>query len=233
MCFFVETFLKLFPIEGEGISQELSLHPVHLSPDKDGLLPPSALVPFCSYQGDVDLLGQRRSDMGNLTVCDKFKPIILEGQLCYSIEVADFVKSKTNPTQWDNNNDGLLLLLDPKPYPLTPSDIGAQRKNQDSFKVYIHTLAQHTAYGPGSYGMNALKKMTGTESFLQLPDSQKKCRVHNREKCQTDKFLEQVKRNCSCVPWPLVTECAREEVKFLKLIKFQFQPGAQHLWTRE
>ena len=139
MCFFVETFLKLFAIEGEGISQELALHPVHLSPDRDGLLSPSSLVPFCSYQGDVDLLGQRRSEMGNLTVCDKFKPIILEGQLCYSIEVADIVKSKTNPSQGGNNKNGLLLLLDPNPYPITPSDIGAQRNNPDSFKVCIHT----------------------------------------------------------------------------------------------
>ena len=212
MCFFVETFLKLFPIEGEGISQELSLHPVHLSPDKDGLLPPSALVPFCSYQGDVDLLGQRRSDMGNLTVCDKFKPIILEGQLCYSIEVADFVKSKTNPTQWDNNNDGLLLLLDPKPYPLTPSDIGAQRKKQDSSKVYIHTLAQHTAYGPGSYGMHALKSLISTDNFLQLPDGEKKCRVHNQEECRAEKFLDQVISNCSCVPWPLASGTTDKKV---------------------
>ena len=212
MCFFVETFLKLFPIEGEGISQELSLHPVHLSPDKDGLLPPSALVPFCSYQGDVDLLGQRRSDMGNLTVCDKFKPIILEGQLCYSIEVADFVKSKTNPTQWDNNNDGLLLLLDPKPYPLTPSDIGAQRKKQDSSKVYIHTLAQHTAYGPGSYGMHALKSLVSTDNFLQLLDGEKKCRVHNQEECQAGKYLHQVISNCSCIPWPLGNERTDEKV---------------------
>ena len=130
---------------------------------------------------------------------------------------------------------GLFLLLDPNPYQFEKNGLGVEIEENDkqSFKVFIHTLAQHTAYGPGSYGMHALKKMTGTESFLQLPDAQKKCRVHNREKCQTDKFLEQVKRNCSCVPWSLVTERTREEVKFFKLIKFQFQPGAQLLWTRE
>ena len=151
--------------------------------------------------------------MGNLTVCDKFKPIILESQLCYSIDVADIAKNKTTFSHGDNR-DGLLLLLDPNPYPVTPSDNRANRNKDKLFKVYIHTLAQHTAYGPGAYGMHALKRMTGTESFLQLPDGQKKCRVHNREKCQTGEFLDQVKLNCRCVPWPLVTERAKEEVKF-------------------
>ena len=35
----------------EGL-RELSLHPVHLIRDLQGNLPPSALVPFCFYQGD-------------------------------------------------------------------------------------------------------------------------------------------------------------------------------------
>ena len=78
-----------------GVSRELSLHPVHLTPDKDGNLPPSALVPFCSYQGDSNLLGQERPELDNLTICDKFKSTILEGQLCYSLNIAKLGKKLT------------------------------------------------------------------------------------------------------------------------------------------
>ena len=47
--------------------------------------------------------------------------------------------------------------------------------------------------------------MTGTQNFKDLPDQKKKCSVHNREECQTQTYLDQIKRECKCVPWALVT----------------------------
>ena len=140
-------------------------------------------------------------ELGNASVCDKFKPFLLDGQLCYSLDFARYAKI---PAKVGKRN-GLLLLVDHNPYGIKSSgrNYEAQLNDEQSFKVYIHTLAQHTAYGPGAYGMNALKSMTGKDSFLQLSDDQKKCRVHNREECQTAKFLEQVNTNCNCVPWSL------------------------------
>ena len=41
------------------------------------------------------MLGQKRPELDNLTVCDKFEPTILEGQLCYSIDVAKLEKRQT------------------------------------------------------------------------------------------------------------------------------------------
>ena len=141
--------------------------------------------------------------MNNVTVCDKFKPTILEGQLCYSLNIAEL---REYPTKSDKSN-GLLLLLDPKPYELIEkagnsrgSEIGRQK-----FKVFVNTLAQYTSFGPGSYAMNTLKKMTGTVSFKQLPDHQKRCMIHDREECQTQKYLEQVQKECKCMPWALQT----------------------------
>ena len=44
-----------------------------------------------------------------------------------------------------------------------------QEARGQSFKVYTHTLAPHTIFGPGSYaisyGLRAFKKMTGTTNF--------------------------------------------------------------------
>ena len=187
----------------------MSLHPVHLTPDKEGNLPPSALVPFCSYQGESSLLGRQLPEMGNLTVCDKFQPTILEGQLCYALDSALLKGHSTK----SGKSSGLLLLLDPNPYHLNQKGKSAWGFNEDdsTFKVYIQTLAQFTAFGPGSYGMSALKKMTGTESFEQLPDHQKKCLVHNREECQTRSFLDQVQKECKCMPWALQNDQVGKE----------------------
>ena len=90
-----------------------------------------------------------------------------------------------NSTKSGKSN-GLLLIVDPEPYLLNqkddPTTKGSKRGNLD-FKVYVHTLAQYTTFGPGLLAMSALKKMTGTTSFSGLPDYEKKCVVHNREQC--------------------------------------------------
>ena len=149
--------------------------------------------------------------MNNVTVCDKFKPTILEGQLCYSLNIAEL---REYPTKSDKSN-GLLLLLDPKPYELIEkagnsrgSEIGRQK-----FKVFVNTLAQYTSFGPGSYAMNTLKKMTGTKSFKQLPHHQKRCMVHNREECQTQKYLEKVQTECKCIPWVFQNNQVQNEIQ--------------------
>ena len=183
----------------------MSLHPVHLIPKSEGNLPPSALVPFCSYQEDFSLLGQARPELGNITLCDKFKPTVLEGQPCYSLDAAKYIKKTTKTGQ----RSGLFLLVDSKPYK-SKSEI--EGIDQESFRVYIHTLAPHTAYGPGSYGMHTMKRMTGTTNFHQLPDKQKKCQLHSREACQTKELLNLIKANCSCIPWPLMTDSHSEKV---------------------
>ena len=181
----------------ENISRELSTHPVHLKPDIYGNIPPSALVPFCSYQGNSSLLGEARLELQNMTFCGQFQPTLLEGQLCYSLNAAEYKGEQTTTAK----NSGLLLLLDPNPYEIRSTDgsFRAARNDQESFKVYIHTLAEHTAFGSGAYALHTLKRMTGTPKFYQLPDGQKECQVHSRERCQTEKFLNQVKDNCNCI----------------------------------
>ena len=118
----------------------------------------------------------------------------------------------------------------------TDGRVKAARNEEESFKVYIHTLAPHTVYGPGAYAMHTLKKMTGKTSFYQMRDSQKECQVHSREKCQTLRFLKDVKTNCSCVPWALTAEDHKNEVisKFVHSMpkKYFFLKGAHLLWTR-
>ena len=175
-------------------------------------MPPSAFIPLCSYQGNSSLLGQTRRELNDVKICDKFRPTILEGQLCFSLDIA---KLGEKPTKSGKSNR-LFLLLDPNPYQLKDVDeknIQGSRTGGQSFKVFIHTLAQFTASGPGVFAMSTLKRMTGTKSFKELPDKQKQCFAHNREDCQTQKYLDQVHRGCNCTPWALGTDQGKDQVK--------------------
>ena len=108
---------------------------------------------------------------------------------------------------------GLFLLLDPKPYHLNSNERTRGSKTKDnSFKLFVHSLAQFTTFGPGSYGMTTLKRMTHTKSFDQLPEHQKKCLAHNREICQTQMYLDQVEKKCKCVPWALAITQRKSKV---------------------
>ena len=198
-------FFHMFSDEIEDL-KSIAIHPVHLKPDKEGSLPPSALIPFCSYQGDSDILGSQSPMLDNETMCDQFEPTILEGQLCYSLDTIK-LKGKTK----SGKANGLFLLLDPFPYRPNITEENVLRFKDKSFKIHIHTLAQFTTFGPGSYEMSALKKMTGTATFMQLPEENRMCSVNvqNREDCQTQKYLEEVETECNCIPWALRTNKER------------------------
>ena len=159
------------------------------------------------------ILGRQSLEVDNVTLCDQFEPIILEGQQCFSL---DTVKLKGKVKSGKAN--GLFMLLDPNPYPLNMTDENLPDSEDQFFKIRIHTLAQFTVFGPGSYEMSTLKKMTGTSSFLQLPEDEKMCFVHNREDCQTQNYLEEVRRNCNCIPWALQID----RVRNMNLFEFSF-----------
>ena len=152
------------------------------------------------------------TELGNITVCDKFEPLSLEGQLFYSLNVSKHVqKQKSN----SGKANGLVLLLDSDPFQLNIANKKSDGFESEgkSFKVFIHTLAQYSTFGSGSYELSSLKRMTGTESFKELPDNQKECTVLNREECQNQKFLDAVQKNRKCIPWILQTGQSKIEVR--------------------
>ena len=64
---------------------ELSSHHVHLK-TKLGALVPSAFIPFCAYKTDLLLLGEHIKGL-KFPVCNKFTPTVLDGQLCYNLDI--------------------------------------------------------------------------------------------------------------------------------------------------
>ena len=78
-----------------GTANEVSLHPPHLL-DSSGSLTPAALIPFCAYQTNMTLLGEKKEGL-KFTVCSKFKATVLDGQLCYSLNLSSIQTLKSKP----------------------------------------------------------------------------------------------------------------------------------------
>ena len=157
----------------------------------------------------MTLLGQKIEAI-DFIPCTKFKPSLLEGQLCYSIDIRSLEKRKTK----SGKSAGLVLLIDSggqqKEHTQEEEatientlDLESSGTKGNSPKIYLNTLSSFTDFRVGSYGMAALKKMTGTDSFLKQTDSEKKCRIGTLEDCQTKWYLDTVQKRCGCIPWSL------------------------------
>ena len=136
--------------------------------DSSGNMTPAALIPFCAYQTDMLLVGHSLLSTNN---------------------------------QKEGRNNGLLIILDLG----TPEDNGktssSGKSNQSNnfirletlspktshARIYLNMLSSFSAYRAGSYGMTALKQMTGTSSFMKLSDDGKG-------------YIKEVMKECGCVP---------------------------------
>ena len=192
----------------------MSLHPPHLV-DSSGSLTPAALIPFCAYQTNMTILSQTLPDLSfkvDRHFCSKFKPIVLCGQLCYSLEVSmlDVENSKSGL------KNGLLLIVDPgktdfvnNKEKTTDQDhygllnLEPLRETEGPASIYINTLAGFTDFRAGSYAMTGLKKTTGTKSFLNLPDEIKGCQNEMYEDCIAQRYIIKAQQKCGCFPWAL------------------------------
>ena len=166
----------------------IASHPAHLQPGSA-----SALIPFCGFAGELSRLGARLED-SSLLQCDKFSPVILEGELCYQLNVTSHLSKPISfgPAQ------GLLLILDQNPElsvgvePEDKMDARSERldtgtvNRERSARVYIHTLAGHWSLKPGLHSLTSVKEVTGTPSFMALTQLQRGgCQAEEREGCQT------------------------------------------------
>ena len=193
-------------------AHEVSLHPPHLI-NSSGSLTPAALIPFCAYQTDMTLLGENRQDFP-FQACNKFQTTVLDGQICYTLKLS----SKQTGKSKSGKQAGLMMLIDQgvvqmktqrnRPLKdlreeLKQIDLESLDHDDNTARIYLNTLASFSDTRAGSYGMSSLKKMTGTDSFLKQTDEQKNCRIQSAEDCQAKEYIEKVREECGCIPWPL------------------------------
>ena len=150
---------------------------------------------------------------------------MLEGQLCYTIDLNKTHKGKTKPGE----KYGLTFLVDTGPLSAaammknrqdtnwnqssTTFDIKVSDKDETDARIYVHLVSGYSNYGAGSYSMTSLKKMTGTTSFMEFPDGTKKCQKESFEACHAKRYFEKVEEECGCVPWALKSVHASKVTK--------------------
>ena len=156
--------------------------------------------------------------------CSQFKPTVLEGQLCYSLDISSIVTNNTKAGQ----KNGLVLIIDPgrhKDTEIKQSDhsladqfqsfnFEQNHKVSGLASIYLNMLASFTDYRAGSYALSAPKRMTGSDSFLALPAEENKCQMESFEDCQAKKYVEEVQARCGCVPWALSSALSLKDPTF-------------------
>jgi hypothetical protein len=171
---------------------------------------PAAFIPFCAFRGDLTTLSEPVSGL-EFPACNQFKPAILGGQVCYSLNVSSVLSTAGKKTE-SGKNKGIFFAVD-----LTNSRIygGKQGKknsellypdssdDQNTFAIHINTLSRVSDARPGLYIMTDMRKMTGTKNFLALPDETKHCQLEPEDDCKLRRYVEEAKKLCDCVPWIL------------------------------
>ena len=66
----------------------MSNHPVHII-DEDEELSPTALIPFCTFGGNMSVMGVK-IDQFDVPVCNSFRPKIIMDQLCYTVDPNEY-----------------------------------------------------------------------------------------------------------------------------------------------
>ena len=136
----------------------ISNHPVHIL-DEHNIPSPSAFIPFCSFGGNMSVMQEYVPNFPN-RVCNKFSPIVLEGRICYQVDVNEFmnqVDSKKLMTHglifmMDYNEDRLGLDTN-NDETSVDKDYGDMQKKDDKKEkamIYIETLGMH------NYELNSL-----------------------------------------------------------------------------
>ena len=72
---------------------KITNHPVHIY-DEDGDLSPSAFIPFCQFGRNMHFM-ILQTDLLKMPVCNSFKAKIFYDQLCYEVDVNEFVENES------------------------------------------------------------------------------------------------------------------------------------------
>ena len=183
-----------------------SSHPPHIF-DNDNVESASAFIPFCAYRSKLGIFDPPIAlPNSSLAICNSFKPTILDGQLCYKLDL----KLKVG----EGERNELMLLLDYN------EDRSLQQIFKDQLvqgmesdennlyldsvdnenleaKIHMNTLSQKRYFGGGAYKMTDVKKMTSNDDFLKMPFDTINCDAREfYEDCKTRKLLEL----CDCIP---------------------------------
>ena len=201
-------------------------HPPHLDLNS---LTTSVFIPFCAFKTSMMISDPpKRQTNVSFPFCSSFQPTILEGQLCYELQV--------NTTSGEGKRNQLTLLLDysedrsiyasldqtedDDSTEINTLDLdGAESLQTKEAKIHINTLSSFKGFGGGTYKMTAAKKISVTDHFLSMPLDDRKCEIESYEVCRTRKLIEK----CKCVPFEALGSQVRAQLSMNVLFEKKFQ----------
>ena len=77
--------------------------------DENGEQSPSAFIPFCGYGRNYSALGGVKFKNFNSTFCNSFRPSFVKDQLCYEVDVKEYLDKDTISKDLSS---GLIFLMD-------------------------------------------------------------------------------------------------------------------------
>ena len=120
-------------------------HPVHIV-NETGQISPSSFIPFCSFGEEMNAMGIKMDNF-DVPVCNSFKEIIHNDQLCYQIDLEKFKKAEMLDKQLKH---GLVIILDEnkdRQFILGDKKIGGKRnlfspEEENSIQIHLDTISK-------------------------------------------------------------------------------------------
>ena len=207
----------------------MSSHPVHLI-NKHGDHLPTALIPFCSFAGDMDILGQE-VDGFSVPVCTAFSSSLFFGKLCYTLDINDIL-AHHNIKLRVGKAHGLSLLIDlnqDRHFGYHKKDLKQEeekrghfiksRKNDGKAKIFLDTLEPLEIIGGGDIALTNIKKITGEKDYYNFASENNICQnEESPTECSARMISEHLSEDCKCVPFEFTH---MYQVSYIKKIRVQ------------
>ena len=156
----------------------------------------------------MELLGENIENF-SLPICTKFKPKLLNGQLCYNVDMGDIKSISQGPAGgfkflMDYNKDRMIRKIERMDSQISLeglSELGGKVQGKEhEAKIYFDLLEPSVMFGPGDFVMTSVKEFIGTDQYLKWADGSSCQNKETISQCQSNSFLQNTKV-CGCRPF--------------------------------
>ena len=189
-------------------------HPVHILNEK-GILQPTALIPFCSFAGNMKILGQKLKGF-SVPVCTAFKPTLFNGKMCYSVNVNDVLVKEKIAVKYGEMN-GLSLLIDVNQDrhfgyfgDLRKTDVENEghflksKAHDREISIFINSLEPLKVVGGGNIALEFIKEIEGDKAYIEYATKNNICNDDEKiSNCSARFLMNLLEKECKCIPYEL------------------------------
>ena len=147
--------------------------------DKNGLLSPSAFIPFCSF-GEAQL--GVKIDQFDYQVCDIFTPVVFNDHLCYE---ANLDKLRDDQKFLTQMKMGLILIIDFNEEKQFETFVGESKRNENETKLKFSDDSAASIH-MDTIGNIPLQKQL--ENYHQISFNYRSCGASRRRSIQSKYF---------------------------------------------